>query len=177
MPRINLRWVFRPIIVAGLALAIPLTAVLPAAAVTLSPASLAAASPAQHHGRAVVPANFPPAYDTKTEFLTDNPTVDLPNSCVGRDIYLAAGDYQWDYKMGGEEITQSGGTVSVSGGGYSWETCIYTQNGYYQMTSSLTSFTKDANGDPIETHDLRDINIQLFSSGDYNWGSVLIPLF
>ena len=46
-------------------------------------------------------------------------------------IWQAAGDYQWDYKMGGEEITQSGGSVFISnGGGYSRETCIYTQNGY-----------------------------------------------
>lgn len=177
MPRISLRSAFRTAIIGLATLAIPLTTVLPANAATVSPAPRAAVSSAQHLARALV-ANYPPAYDTKKQYLTSKPTQDMPNSCVGRDIGLAAGPYEWDYVVGGVEINSSASGVSISNAGtYSWETCIYTQNGYYQMVSSLTSYQKDSQGDPVEFHDLFDFTLYINSSGDYTWGSVLKPLF
>ena len=178
MPRSSLRRVFRPAIIGMATLAIPLTAALPAAAATVSPASLAVASSVQHRARALAPATHPAAFNTKTQFLTDEPVASDPNSCVRRDIGLAAGNYLWHYKMGGEDITlSSGGLIIAHAGTYSWQTCLFTEDGFYQITASLTSSQRDADGDPIEVHDLQDTFIQLFSSGSYNWGSVLNPQF
>jgi hypothetical protein len=178
MSRSSLRRVFRPVIIGMAALAIPLSAELPAAAATTSPVSPAAVSTVQHPSGALAPANFPPADDFKTQFLTATPVASDPNSCVSRSIGLAAGEYSWTYKMGGETITLSGSGLFISHAGtYSWETCLFTDDGFYQLASSLTSSAKDGDGDPIEVHDLQDTFIQLHSSGDYTWGSVLTPSF
>lgn len=177
MPRNSLRRAFRTAIIGLASLAIPLTAVLPANAATVSPAPQAAVSSAQHLARALV-ANYPDAFDTKTQYLTSKPTQDMPNSCVGRDIGLAAGPYTWDYVVGSLDIDSSASGLYISNAGtYSWETCIYTQNGYYQMVSSLTSYQKDNQGDPVEFHDLFDFTLYINSSGEYTWGSVLKPGF
>lgn len=177
MPRIIFRRAFRIAIIGLAALTIPLTAVLPANAATVSLATPAAVGSVQHHARAFV-ATYPPAYDTKKQYLTSAPTQDMPNSCVGRDIGLAAGPYEWDYVVGALDINSSASGIYISNAGtYSWETCIYTQNGYYQMVSSLTSYQKNNEGDPVEVHDLFDFTLYINSSGEYNWGSVLKPLF
>jgi hypothetical protein len=49
----------------------------------------------------VVPMSSPAfalatAYNLRTEFLTNNPYADLPQSCVSPSIFLAAGNYEWE---------------------------------------------------------------------------------
>jgi hypothetical protein len=159
--------------VIGLAiLAIPMTAAIPAAAAPASPPSLAAASMAQRPAPAVVPDNYPPASNTRTQFLTSNPTTLNETSCVTRTIFLATGLYLWKYFFNNQTIDVSGDPATlIMSGTYKWRDCLVPMFGYYVQSSSLTSIGFG------NYYSNSAINIQVPRDGVYTWGSDLIPLF
>jgi hypothetical protein len=183
MPRISLRWVSRPAMVIVLAMvAMPITDVLPAAAAPVSPASLAAPpyppslaafGKTQHPATAVVADSHPSAYNERTLFLTRDPLVGMAIACTSRPIYLAGGGYFWTYRWDGSDVSQGSWGVIIEQGTYTWEDCLFPEDGYYVQGAAL----EDPNNNNQIVYQIPEIDNLAIDSGDHSFGSVLHPQF
>jgi hypothetical protein len=126
--------------------AMPITAVLPAAAAPVSqasltplphPPSLASFGKTQHLATAVIPDGHPSAYNERTLFLTNSPIPGMAYACTSRPIYLAAGSYFWTYRWDGSDVTQGSWGLIIRTGTYTWEDCLYPEDGYYVQAAAL----------------------------------------
>lgn len=106
------------------------------------------------------------AFNQKTQFLTETPTSNMPRSCVDRSIYLAAGNYDWVQTAG----TGRRDPLTLNAGTYYWQDCLIPHDGYYEQQSYLK-----ASWDPATLDS--SFNLVGLGSGNYNWGSDLVPEF
>jgi hypothetical protein len=112
-------------------------------------------------------ATYPPAYISKTQYLTSNPNSGLLTSCTAvRTIYLKAGNYNfWEF-VGGTTMASNDGVVVPADGNYLWVACLSPQNGTYDESASLD----DLNGNSLGS---LDHVLVLATSGTWTWGSGL----
>jgi hypothetical protein len=182
MPRISLRWVSRPAMVIVLAMvAMPITAVLPAAAAPVSrasltpppqPPSLEAFGTTQHPATTIIPDVNPSAYNERTLFLTNSPNLGMAYACTSRPIYLVADSYFWTYRWDGSDVTQGVWGLIIPTGNYKWEDCLYPEDGYYVQAAALEN---PSNGQIL--YRIPEIDNLAIDSGDHSFGSVLHPQF
>ncbi|MFI9588103.1 hypothetical protein ACIHCQ_41420 [Streptomyces sp. NPDC052236] len=111
------------------------------------------------------------AKNIKTQYLTDKPTGDMPNSCVERRIYLASGNYDWGHVRGSTD-TVVRPNLYLGAGWYTWGDCLDPAWGGYYIHSTWL--------DP-DNPDWKSINItsdlEIPASGAWTWGSFLDPRF
>jgi hypothetical protein len=88
---------------------------------------LATQATAQAAGRA-------PNY--KTQILAAVPNSGMDPSCFSKRIDITYGHYVWGQYFGGvEEILDP--DIVLATDTYTWANCLYPENGYYRMRSSL----------------------------------------
>jgi hypothetical protein len=176
MPQVSLRRALGPATVGVLAmLAIALTGVPSASAAQRAP-SLAAPGEAHSRATAIVPDNFPTAYNQRTLWLVSNPLLGMADACTKRTIYLARGIYTWTYLWDGNAVsTGNTGIFSITAAGnYIWEDCLYPEQGYYIQNSSLMATFSGAG---FGTLGLPDVEEVAFEDAYYTFGSSLAPQF
>ncbi len=110
---------------------------------------------------------FPTAYNTKTQRLTDKPESDMDPSCVSRRISLIAGEYDWEQTL----ALGSRSNLYLGSGMYTWEDCLYPDDGFYVQQTSLNPDNPD-----WDTISLTDW-VELDEERTYTWGSLLDPRF
>jgi hypothetical protein len=109
---------------------------------------------------------FPTAYNTKTQFLTDEPESGMDPSCVSRRISLIAGEYDWEQTL----ALGSRSNLYLASGMYTWEDCLYPDDGFYVQQTTLDP---DNSGETINLTDW----VELDEGRTYTWGSLLDPRF
>jgi hypothetical protein len=81
---------------------------------------------------------FPTAYNTKTQLLTNKPESGMDASCASRRISLIAGDYDWEQTL----ALGSRSNLRLGSGMYTWEDCLYPDDGFYVQQTTLNPDTK-----------------------------------
>ncbi|MCT2588398.1 hypothetical protein LHJ74_00290 [Streptomyces sp. N2-109] len=117
-------------------------------------------------GTALAAPTADPAYNTKTQHLTSEPTSDMPESCIERSITLASGYYDWRIKGAAERPD-----LYLGAGRYTWKDCLIPGDGFYVQQSSLNPDNPD-----WDTILLTDYWFLAYS-GSHQWGSSLLPHF
>jgi hypothetical protein len=144
----------------------PASAPSPATAAAEQAASTAIAALKHSHAATASPDTYPPAYISRTQFLTNNPNSTLPASCTPvRTILLRAGNYNfWEF-VGGT-VMAANDNIFVPAGNYIWDACLVPQNGTYDESAAFA----DSNGNIIAA---LDHVLVLATSGTWTWGSGL----
>lgn len=109
------------------------------------------------------------AHNRKTQYLTAEPTSDMPTSCVERRIKLATGYYDW--KMEHHSSEEGRHDFRIGAGWYTWKDCLYPYDGFYVQQSTLNPDNPD-----WDTAILTD-SWSLAFSQSIQWGSKLDPHF
>lgn len=112
-------------------------------------------------------ATYPPAYISKTQYLTSSPNSGMLTSCTDvRKINLKNGNYNfWEF-VGGTTMASNAGVIVPTSGDYYWSACLTPQDGTYEETAALS----DLNGNLIAS---LDHVLVLATSGTWTWGSGL----
>ena len=100
------------------------------------------------------------------QFLTATPTTSDPESCVVRDITLAADTYVWKVTFG-DETDGNFREIKLAAGRYKWDDCLQPEKNQYYQVSILTPLS--FNGDSATLSDIRTLGVDATIS----WGSQL----
>jgi hypothetical protein len=135
----------------------------------LASASIATALAVAGGGIAATTANASTGFADleTTTWLSNAPTLSMPEICISKSIWLTAADYfwsvdLWDSVPGGFNESE----ISIASAMYKWSDCLIPEDGYYLQVSTLSGPWGIATVTSGE---------QFFysPSGQHQWGSIL----
>ncbi|WP_433890085.1 hypothetical protein [Streptomyces sp. CA-111067] len=110
--------------------------------------------------------DYPPAYNQKTQFLTNDPKPTMPVASKFKDQKLATGIYTWS-----QVDNTAHRSICLTKGTYTWDDFLTPGNGTYAHKSSLQDDHQDP---PAVLNGIVDLKGWGLPSQDWTWGSELV---